>query len=214
MAVENKAAIMAVLGSSGSGKSSFVKRETRRGHPRLLVWDPLGEYQGATTDKVHELLAALRSKKFRLVFRPSDDDKIRAVQFDLVCRAALAAGNLTLVVEELRFVTTPSRAPVGWARVCLTGRHKGLTVYGLSQRPASIDKDFLGNCTRIRCGRLVYPEDVRAVGRALGLKVRPDPAGQDLKTAWSMARLEVLQPLEWIEKDMTTGKFSAGRLKF
>lgn len=202
MAVENKAAIMAVLGASGSGKSTFVKREISRGHPRLLIWDPLAEYQGDTTGKVHEVLDALRTKRFRVVFRPSSDDKVRAVQFDLICRAALAAGNLTFVVEELRFVTTPSRAPVGWARVCLTGRHKGLTVYGLSQRPASIDKDFFGNCTRIRTGRLSYPEDLKAVAKALGIQ----KAG--------MGQLEALQPLEWVEKDMTNGKFSSGKLKF
>lgn len=193
---------MAVLGASGSGKSTFVKREISRGHPRLLIWDPLAEYEGHATDKVHELLAGLRLTKFRLVFRPSSDDKIRAVQFDLICRAALAAGRLTFIVEELRFVTTPSRAPVGWARVCLTGRHRGLTVYGLSQRPASIDKDFLGNCTRIRTGRLAYPEDLKAVRKAMGI------AGS------AAHQVDNLQPLEWVEKDMTTGKFSSGRLKF
>jgi hypothetical protein len=208
MAVENKAAIMAVLGASGSGKSTFVKREISRCHPRLLIWDPLSEYEGATTGRVDEVLAALRSKKFRVVFRPSSDDKVRALQFDLICRAALAAGNLTLVVEELRFVTTPSRAPVGWARVCLTGRHKGLTVYGLSQRPASIDKDFLGNCTRIRTGRLAYPEDVNAVRKAMGIR------SERVKGAPLTLSIDDLQPLEWIEKDNTTGKFSAGKLKF
>lgn len=198
MTVSNKAHIMAVLGASGSGKSTFVKREISKGHPRLLIWDPLSEYDGAHTSKVHELLDALRKPKFRAVFRPSGDDKIRLAQFDLICRAALAAGNLTFVVEELRFVTTPSRAPLGWAKVCLTGRHKGLRVYGLSQRPASIDKDFLGNCTRVRSGRLAYAADVKAVAAAIG----------------NADQLAKLQPLEWIEKDMTTGKISRGVIKF
>lgn len=214
MTVTNKAHIMAVLGSSGSGKSTFVKREIGRGHPRLLVWDPMAEYQGATTSKIADLLATLKASKFSVVFRPSNDPKVRAPQFDLVCRAAMAAGNLTFVVEELRFVTTPSRAPLGWAQVCLQGRHKGLRVYGTSQRPASIDKDFLGNCTRIRTGRLTYPEDVVAVGKAMGLKVRPQTEGQTMKTAYTMASIEVLLPLQWIECDKTTGKFSKGTLSF
>lgn len=190
---------MAVLGASGSGKSTFVKREISRGHPRLLIWDPLAEYTGDVVESAAALLDALKGKRFRLVFRTSPDPAQRTRQFDLVCRAALAAGNLTLVVEELRFVTTPSRAPMGWAQVCLTGRHKGLTVYGLSQRPASIDKDFLGNCTRIRTGRLAYPEDVKAVAKV---------------GAVNPAQISALKPLEWIEKDMTSGKISTGKLTF
>ncbi len=157
-------------------------------------WD-FSEYDGDLVPA----LAGLKAKKFRLVFRPSADPAVRAQQFDFVCRAALAAGNLTLVVEELRFVTTPSRAPLGWAQVCLTGRHKGLRVFGLSQRPASIDKDFLGNCTAIRTGRLAYPEDVKAVTKVMG--VPP-------------ARVESLRPLEWLEKDMATGRISSGVLTF
>ena len=198
MTVSNKAAIMAVLGASGSGKSTFVKKEISRGHPRLLIWDPMREYEGQALGQLADILSGLKQPKFRLVFRPSGDPKVRVTQFDLLCRAALAAGNLTFVVEELRFVTTPSRAPLGWAQVCLTGRHKGLKVYGLSQRPASIDKDFLGNCTRIRTGRLAYPEDVKAVAK-MGI---------------SAPAIDALQPLEWIELDMTTKKTSRGTLKF
>lgn len=199
MSVANKASIMAVLGSSGSGKSTFIKRTLSRGHTRLLIWDPMREYEGQGVESLADLLAALKAKKFRLVFRPSADPAQRGKQFDLVCRAALAAGNLSLVVEELRFVTTPSRAPLGWAQACLTGRHRGLKVYGISQRPASIDKDFLGNCTSIRTGRLAYPEDVKAVCKVMGVP---------------SSKVEVLRPLEWLEKDMATGKLTSGVLTF
>ena len=81
----------------------------------------------------------------------------------------------------------------------MTGRHKGLRLYGLSQRPASIDKDFLGNCTRVRTGRLAYPEDVKAVSKAMG---------------GHAADIQALTPLHWLEKDMTTGKLTAGVLTF
>lgn len=195
----NKAFIVAVLGASGSGKSTYVKRILSRGHPRLLIWDPLREYEGEGVESLAGLLAALKAKKFRLVFRPSADPVQRGKQFDLVCRAALAAGSLTLVVEELRFVTTPQRAPLGWAQVCLTGRHRGLKVFGISQRPASIDKDFLGNCTAIRTGRLAYPEDVKAVCKVMGIP---------------SSKVEALKPLEWLEKDMASGKISSGTLTF
>ncbi len=196
----NPARVMAVLGASGSGKSTFMKREAGRAR-RLLVWDPMREYAavGQVCERLEDLIAGLRGKHFALVFQPSADPVLRQKQFGLFCRAAMATGNLCLMVEELRFVTTPSRAPLGWAQVCLTGRHAGLTVYASSQRPASIDKDFLGNCTRIRTGRLAYPEDVRAVARSTGI--------QD-------AEIAALKPLEWIEKDLSGGKITRGKLTF
>lgn len=164
-----------------------------------MIWDPLAEYDGQQFTELAALVAALKAKKFRLVFRPSSDPVQRGKQFDFFCRAGMAAGSLTLVVEELRFVTTPSRAPLGWAQVCMTGRHRGLSVFGISQRPASIDKDFLGNCTRIRTGRLAYPEDIKSVCKVMGVPV---------------SKVDKLRPLEWLEKDMATGKLSSGVLIF
>lgn len=198
---KNLASIIAVLGASGSGKSAWIKRQFAK-HRRIIIWDAMHEYgaHGVVVSELArmcEIIAA--GKQFAIVFQPVTDTAKRQQQFDMFCRIALAAGNLLLVVEELRFVTTPSRAPVGWAQVCLTGRHKGLKVIGASQRPASIDKDFLGNATVIHVGRLVYPEDVRAVSRASQI---PEAQIADLK------------PLDWIEKDMTAGKFSRGRLTF
>lgn len=202
----NQASITAVLGASGSGKSTFIKRTIAKDKPaRLLVWDPMHEYGalGTVTSRLSDLVDAMgkagKGGKFALVFQPTFDEKTRAKQFNTVCRLAMAAGKLTFVVEELRFVTTPSRAPEGWARVTMTGRHVGLRVLGASQRPASIDKDFLGNCTSIRSGRLAYPEDVTAVAKAMRV-----PAAQ----------IDALKPLEWIEKNMATGKVSRGKLTF
>ncbi len=198
----NQANITAVLGSSGSGKSTFIKRALARPKPgRLLIWDPMREYGafGETVATLGDLVAAMKRAKFRLVFTPSADPKLMGRQFDLFCRAALAAGNLTLVVEELRFVTTPSRAPLGWAQVTLTGRHAGLTVYGASQRPASIDKDFLGNATMVHCGCLTYDEDFAAVAKVMRLP---------------KADLAALKPLEWVEFDQKTRLHRRGTLKF
>lgn len=200
---KNKAAIVAVLGASGSGKSTFVKQTLARLKPkRRLVWDPMREYQGNTTGSLGELLNWIERDAGGVssaVFRPASSESVRAHQFDVFCAAALAAGNLTLVVEELRFVTTPSRAPLRWAEATMTGRHRGLKVIGTSQRPASIDKDFLGNATLIHTGRLVYPEDIRAVAKAMQIEE---------------GAIAALAPLDWIEKDTQTGKRRSGRVVF
>lgn len=202
----NTASIEAILGASGSGKSAFVKQRLKRERPpRLLIWDPLREYagHGAIHRTVSGLLDAMttggKGGNFRLVFQPASDELQRVKQFNLFCAIALAAGNLTLIVEELRFVTRPSSAPLNWARCTMTGRHVGLSVVGTSQRPASIDKDFLGNCTSIHTGRLVYPVDIKNVADAMG--VEP-------------VLIEALKPLAWLQKDMQTGEISGGRVRF
>lgn len=201
----NQASIIAVMGASGSGKSTFIKRTLRKPKPaRLMVWDPMREYAefGQVFDSMGglvDMLGKIGRGKFSVVFQPAANEKARARQFDVFCGVAMALGNLTFVAEELKFVTRPGYAPIRWSAVTMTGRHKGLRVIGASQRPASIDKDFLGNCTTIRTGRLAYPEDIKALSKAMQV---PE------------AQIGALKPLEWIEKNMATGKITTGKLTF
>ena len=201
----NQARIIAVMGASGSGKSTYIKRFLRKPKPaRLMVWDPMREYSefGQVYDSLGgmvDMLGKIGKGKFSIVFQPASNEKARAKQFDVFCGLALALGDLTMVAEELKFVTKPGYAPIRWSAVTMTGRHKGLTVIGASQRPASIDKDFLGNCTVIRTGRLAYPEDMKAVSRSMQV---PE------------SEIAALKPLEWIEKDLSTAAVKRGKITF
>lgn len=112
---KNTASNIAVFGASGSGKSTFIKRAIAKAKPaRLLIWDPMQEYAefGQVTQSLGELVAQIaaggKRGKFSLVYQPSSDEKTRAKQFDVFCGLAMAAGQLVLVVEELKFVTKPS----------------------------------------------------------------------------------------------------------
>jgi hypothetical protein len=197
---KNKAHIIAVLGASGSGKRLFIKAELRRLKPRrLIVWDTLGEYGefGQPVAQVAGLLKMAGCREFRAVFAASGNPDMARKQFDLICRVAYAAGDCVLVAEELAFVTSPSYAPPGWAECTLKGRHKGLTIYGASQRPASIDKHFFGNATAIRTGRLNFARDVKTLADVLQV-----PAAQ----------VQSLQPLDWVSRDMATGKIYTGKV--
>lgn len=170
------AGLIAALGSRGMGKSAWVKQELKRLKPsRLAVWDLMREY-GAGTDDLAEAIRGMKGARWQVCFYPSGDAKVRAKQFDLWCKALMAASSkerpVVAVNEELAFVTSPSWAPGAWQEVTLLGRHRGLTVYGTSQRPASIDKDFLGNCTLVHSARLGYEPDAKVVGKRLG--VSPD----------------------------------------
>lgn len=198
----NKPRIVAVIGASGSGKSATVKTDllTAAARRRLLVWDYMREYGplvDSSVDVTAPLVEACRGKRFAVAMQPSFDGKIRARQFDLFCRLGYALGDCTLLVEELAFVTTASFAPPAWSMVSCTGRHQGMSVIGCSQRPAQIDKNFLGNCSAVRCFRLNDRNDLRVMGNVLGV---------------AEGELRALPQLEWIERDMVTGKTRRGRV--
>ena len=53
-------------------------------------------------------------------------------------------------------------------RVAKRGRKRGLGLCGLSQRPASVDKDFITQCDWIAWHRLTWANDTRVVDRILG----------------------------------------------
>jgi hypothetical protein len=201
--VAAKAHIEAVLGASGSGKSSYVKSLMQRKLPaRLIVFDPEGEWGefGTVTNRLDDVLqgakAAGQKGPMRTVFVPSPDPATAVKQFDTICRIAFHWERCTFIVDELKSVTSPSRSPVGWGMLTGRGRKRGIVIYGLSQRPASIDKDFLGNCNYVRSGRLTYSEDQRAVARVLGV---PE------------SEIGALPDLGWIRRDMATGETKRGK---
>jgi hypothetical protein len=70
-----------------------------------------------------------------------------------------------------------------------------MTVYGLSQRPASIDKHFLGNATSVRTHRLNYHADRVALARFLDVP---------------LADVSALAGYHWIQRDMSTRAVTSG----
>lgn len=170
----NRPDIRAYIGATGSGKGVSIREHLRASKPdRLLVWDPLNEY-GLFARPVRTLAAmvqAMQAPTFAVAFAPGEDPKTFPDKFALFCRAAFAAGNLTMLVEELADVTSPSHAPLAWRRCTTQGRHKGLRMIAASQRPAQVDKQFLGGCTYIRCFTLRYPQDRTAMAGAMSVPV-------------------------------------------
>lgn len=193
----NQASIGAIFGASASGKSSLQKLELLDARPpRLLIWDPKREY-GAFAKTVIDagqlVKGALAGGPFALLWNPRGGrDKMRH-QFDFFCQLASKAGNCWVIADELADVTEPGWAPEGWEIVTRQGRHAGLTVRGLSQRPADIDKSFYGNATHVAVFRMNAEGDVDRMAKLLNVDRR---VVMDLKQ------------LEWIERNMLTGELS------
>jgi len=196
---QNKAKVIAVFGARGTGKSGWIKQHPEVRASRLIVWDYMHEYgqiaKPVTT--LAEVLQAMRGKAWRLAYQVNYSTQDAA--FDLICKAARMAGNCTLLVEELAFSTKANKAPTAWREATLLGRHAGLTIVGASQRPASVDKDFLACADIIHCGRLANIPDAKAVATFLGCD-------------WS--ELLKLPDLHYLEMDAQKRETRRGVLRF
>ncbi|MCA3780134.1 MAG: hypothetical protein IOC39_24205 [Burkholderia sp.] len=170
--IHNSADIIAVVGATSMGKGLYIKPELRR-TPKsrgIVVWSPLEETDdyatvigGRVYRSIAEMVDAIKRGEKRLVFVPEEGDKRIKEQFDRFCRLVWHLDGWVVVIEELSGVTMPSWAPPAWKKLTTAGRHRGLKIYGTTQRPALVDKSFFGNCTEIRCYRVGYEEDARTM---------------------------------------------------
>jgi hypothetical protein len=204
----SEARIHAIMGSSGGGKTThLVKLLTKRKRNRTLIWSPkeakdnyMGLYPGSvlctTSTEVHQILVSAGPKgPFHIVFQPRLVRKEDEKHFHVVCKMALARGNLAFVVDELHTITRPTWAPDGWSELVMMGRAFDVEIFGLSQRPASMDKDFLGNCSTVHTRRLSLPDDAATVAKSIGAKP---------------AEVSALSGYQWMERDTLTGKVTRG----
>lgn len=209
MSVLNKPQIEAYIGASGSGKGVSINRRLKELKPsRLLIWDPRNEYEGHAKkyEKLVDLLRAMRGgKHFKARFVPGSRANL-GESFGLLCDIAFTAGDLVFLAEELSDTTTASHAPPAWRRVITQGRHQGLHIIGAAQRPALIDKTFLGNATYIRCFTLRYRNDRVTMAQALDVSEAQVSALQTVED-------EKKTDITFYERDFRGGLSRSGRLR-
>lgn len=212
--VLNRPDIRAYIGGTGSGKGVSVNEHLAAEKPaRLLIWDPRAEYgkHAPAYSSMSALLGAFKHAKggaVRARFVPGDGADL-AVCFDFVCKLAFTSGNLTFLAEELSDVTQASHAPASWRRCITQGRHVGLRLIGCAQRPALIDKTFLGNCTYVRCFTLRYLEDRRAMAQALDVELSRVNALRTVSDE-DDGKPVITTSIQWIEADFRRGVVADG----
>jgi len=206
----NKPSLRLYCGATGSGKGVSLREYMRGLRPaRLLVWDPLGEYGDlvtATTSNLGDVARQAKGKAFKVAYYPGPDARTYDEKFAIICRIAFAAGRLVMLVEELADVTSPTHAPMAWRQCTKKGRHAGLQIVAATQRPADIDKHFLGGCTYIRCFTQRFPADRKAMAGAMSVPVA------DIEGLHTIEQGNVTV-LNWIERDFRTGKTTRGSKK-
>ena len=200
----NRPDVRAYIGATGSGKGVSIRAHLRTAKPaRLLVWDPLSEYgsfarQLGTLASVVQAIDKAGAGPFKVAYTIRDGTDQKQA-FALLCQVARRAGNLTFLVEELADVTQPSYAPPAWRRITTMGRHAGIAVIAATQRPALVDKAFLGNATYVRCFTLREDSDHRRMASALSV---PLETIKGLQTVEGDKQTRI----SYVERDFRTGE--------
>lgn len=191
--------VAGIFGARGSGKTYTALRYLAEVNPsRLLIVDPMDQY--AEHAQLVEGLADMGKRsaaaKFALRYVPAIvniEADVLAERFRALCALAWQRANLVLLVDEAHLFTRAQAAPPEWRALTLMGRNRGICIFGLSQRPAHMDKDFFSNATFIRSGRLNFQDDITTMANALRV---PAPA------------VAQLVGHEWIGRDLLTGEVS------
>jgi hypothetical protein len=148
-----------------------------------------------TVRRPTDLLSALHAAPV-LVFSP---EVVSPESFDFFSHAAWVRGAGLVLVDELASVTHAGKASGWWGRLIREGRHKRIEVAAAAQRPAEIDKTIIGNATRLIVFRL---------GRAIDRKMMADELDIDRE------RIDVLEPLEFLDADRLTRQVTQSRIVF
>lgn len=173
--------MVGIWGMRGSGKTTRA-RELVRAAPRVVAFDPLEEWASfpgwQACQSLAELLAALKRSwhRFRLAYVPAPGQlpaQLHGVAALLWQAQAPypACPPLALVVDELDQTYPAHKLPAqldGMATLVLRGRHRGVAVVGISQRPALVSLSFRGNCAVQYVHALAAQQDRAAVLALIG----------------------------------------------
>lgn len=204
------ATVVGIFGATGSGKSYTLRQflaKSKVAKRRSIFISPkekLDRYQDmypgsivcTTTSAVLQALKAAGPRgTVHLVFIPTLNKKKDKALFGVICKMAKAAGNIAVIAEEIGTMVEPNGGADGWYELVTMGRAYGVEMYALSQRPASIDKDFFSNMSMVHVGRMNYDDDAKACSKALRVPV------EDVAN---------LTGYQFIRRDILTGKVTRG----
>jgi len=195
MASEKK--VILVIGKRGSGKSYLVKKMIAESQ-RLFVYDVMAEYNKGVVfgPQSWAAMAALWRKSyrgnFRLIYRPIEDQK----EMQTIAHLIFALGNLTFVVEEIDTVAQAYRIPWMFRYILRRGRHRDITLIGVTPSPYGIHRDLTRQAKEIYLFSTNEPRDKQYLSGLLGSEM--------------INKLEGLEEYQYVKWDEGSG-LSIGR---
>lgn len=188
--------VVTVMGQRGSGKSSYIKAVIPS-FSRVLVWDPMSEYNDPRFDRIEDLgdlyeyLAKRKDSFFQVVFSPESDslfDRVVKVFPESIeeYNSNFAISGAMFVIEEVDIQANPRCISEGLSKLVRRGRHYEISLMFTTRRPAEMNRILDTQSNKFVCFKMIGANEYNYMRSIMG-----EVAG-DLKS---------LEPLEFIEYD-------------
>jgi DNA helicase HerA-like ATPase len=156
---------IAILGTRGSGKTT-LSRMIQRGWQKQVILDPVNEYSdGEIVRDFAGFISKIRfyeknkTKKFRLIVRFSPETEDYETQLNSILRVLYHFKNVQIIIEEIQLFTSAHLMPSYLKSALFTGRHQGLSLVFVTQRPGQLNKNILSQCSHIFAGLIHEKND-------------------------------------------------------
>lgn len=161
--------IMFVTGRKGSGKTTFAAAMARSlyldGH-RVIILDPMNGFDLPGSPRVSAVadLPTDRIVGRSFLAMPGTDGRLPAAVF----LYAYTCGNLTLVVDEVDLYLPHGGPDDNLLNIIRYGRHRGLNLIAISQRPANVVRDLTAQSDYIVMFQTSEPRDLDYLAGRIG----------------------------------------------
>jgi len=166
--------ITLIFGKRGTGKS-YLANKLIRDERRLLIYDTLSEYKEGVVfdaeqaDQFKEFWRHVYRGNFRLIYRPLKPD----AEIDDIAELVFALGDMTFLVEEVDCFCTSWQISDAFAHIVQRGRHKNISLIGVTQRPFGIHRLLTSQAKEIYVFGTNEPRDRDYLKLLLGEAIEP-----------------------------------------
>lgn len=161
-----------IFGKRGSGKS-YLAAMLIELELRLLIYDVMSEYQNGvvfsteTYERLLEFWRHVYRKRFRLIYRPIKPD----VEIEGICDLVYTLGDCCFLVEEIDCYCSAYKISDSFASIIQRGRHKNITLIGITQRPFGIHRLLTSQAKEIYIFSTNEPRDREYLRTLLGQEI-------------------------------------------
>jgi len=193
-----------VIGVPGEGKSEW-RNQYLSGIRRCILWNPMGDLNlGAKPITLSEFKRRVRDYRYgvlRVTVEPTEYEPLAmSDEYDEFCGWVETIGDCHLANEEIALVANPARVPGHFNRLCIRGRHFGISMSIYGQRFHQFPLIARGTASEIIAFRQSDPDDVRDFDKRIAPSFSPVP-------------LNELPPHHFIRYTPTTGPVYHSPLK-
>jgi hypothetical protein len=164
--------VVLIFGKRGSGKSYFAQ-SLIAGAARLVIYDTLGEHgRGVVFDRdqydlFRRFWKGCYQDSFRIVYRPIEPD----LELAWIAELVWECGDVTFLVEEVDTFCSAYRIEPEFANIIQRGRHRNITLIGITQRPYGIHRLLTSQAKEIYIFATNEPRDREYLRNLIGQDV-------------------------------------------